>query len=162
MLSDLGAIRHLYDRHLMAATPKDAVCRALNSGVDMQFYDFDHATFQGAIRQGSLDGRSFRSSRPRCAAAFCASNFYSDLFDHPMVDATLNARVQRTRLTSIFRSNRRAESMTLLRNRGHLLPLVKSYAGRSDRPQRRSRAVWRLFRREARARASGASRHPQR
>ena len=27
----------------------DAICRAINSGVDMQFYDFDHATFQQAI-----------------------------------------------------------------------------------------------------------------
>ena len=38
VLGDLGAIRHLYDRHFLAATPKDAICRAINSGVDMQFY----------------------------------------------------------------------------------------------------------------------------
>ena len=52
VLSDLGAIRRLYDTHHVAATPGDAARLALNSGVDMQFYDFDHATFQGALVYG--------------------------------------------------------------------------------------------------------------
>ena len=58
VLSDLGAIRRLYDVHHVAATPKDAVCMAIRSGVDMQFYDFDHAVFQKAlvdcVAEGSL------------------------------------------------------------------------------------------------------------
>ena len=52
VLSDLGAIRRLYDTRHVAATPRDAVQLALNSGVDMQFYDFDHATFQNTIIDG--------------------------------------------------------------------------------------------------------------
>lgn len=39
VLSDLGAIRRLYDVHRVAATPKAAACLAVQSGVDMQFYD---------------------------------------------------------------------------------------------------------------------------
>ncbi|MHB1857473.1 MAG: glycoside hydrolase family 3 protein, partial [Acidobacteriaceae bacterium] len=58
VLSDLGAIRRLYTIHDVAATPKDAVCMAIRSGVDMQFYDFDHDVFQNAlidcVREGSL------------------------------------------------------------------------------------------------------------
>jgi len=38
-----------YDTHHVVASPADAARLALNSGVDMQFYDFDHATFQNAI-----------------------------------------------------------------------------------------------------------------
>jgi len=40
VLSDLGAIRRLYAVHRVATTPQDAVCMAIRSGVDMQFYDF--------------------------------------------------------------------------------------------------------------------------
>jgi len=57
VLSDLGAIRLLYDTHHVAATPGDAVRMALTAGVDMQFYDFDHDTFQNAIIQGIAQGR---------------------------------------------------------------------------------------------------------
>jgi beta-glucosidase len=45
ILSDLGAIRRLYDVHQVAPTPKAAACLAIHSGVDMQFYDFDQAPF---------------------------------------------------------------------------------------------------------------------
>ncbi len=45
VLSDLGAIRRLYDTHHVADSSTNAVLLALNSGVDMQFYDFDHETF---------------------------------------------------------------------------------------------------------------------
>src|ERR1700679_2642551 len=58
VLSDLGAIQRLYNVHHVAATPKDAVCVAIKSGVDMQFYDCDHEVFQNAlkdcVREGSL------------------------------------------------------------------------------------------------------------
>ena len=49
VLSDLGAIERLYSAHHVAASPQDAACMAIGSGVDMQFYDFDHAVFQNAL-----------------------------------------------------------------------------------------------------------------
>jgi hypothetical protein len=58
VLSDLGAIERLYTVHHVAASPKDASCLAIRSGVDMQFYDFPHDVFQKAlvdcVREGSL------------------------------------------------------------------------------------------------------------
>ena len=57
VLSDLGAIRRLFDVHHVAATPQDAVLTALGAGVDMQFYDFHHDVFQKAIVDGASDGR---------------------------------------------------------------------------------------------------------
>ena len=62
VLSDLGAIKRLYDVHHVAASPKDAVVLAINSGVDMQFYDFDHATFQNAIIAGNKRWHACRPS----------------------------------------------------------------------------------------------------
>ena len=49
VLSDLGAIQRLYNVHHVAATPKEAACLAIKSGVDMQFYDFEHDVFQKAL-----------------------------------------------------------------------------------------------------------------
>src|SRR5260370_24075299 len=52
VLADLGAIRRLVDPHHVANSPREAVWLAINSGVDMQFYDFDYVTFQKAIIDG--------------------------------------------------------------------------------------------------------------
>ena len=52
VLSDLGAIRKLYDSHHVAASPREAVWLTINSGVDMQFFDFDHDVWEGAIIEG--------------------------------------------------------------------------------------------------------------
>ena len=64
VLSDLGAIERLYKVHGVAATPKDASCMAIKSGVDMQFYDFDHPVFQNALIDCVHDGSSPGRSRP--------------------------------------------------------------------------------------------------
>jgi beta-glucosidase len=126
VLSDLGAIRHLYDRHFVAATPKDAVCRALNSGVDMQFYDFDHATFQGAIREGLADGTLRPEALDRAVGGVLRVKFLLGLFDRPAVDLSLNARVRRSQEHLDLSLESARQSMTLLRNENHLLPLSKS------------------------------------
>jgi beta-glucosidase len=126
VLSDLGAIRHLYDRHLVAASPKDAVCRALNSGVDMQFYDFDHATFQGAIREGLADGTLRPEALDRAVSGVLRVKFLLGLFDRPTVDPSLNATVQRCQQHLELSLESARQSMTLLRNENRLLPLSKS------------------------------------
>lgn len=126
VLSDLGAIRRLYDVHHVAATPKDAVCMAIRSGVDMQFYDFDHDVFQKAlvdcVRQGTLS----ETDLDRAVRSVLRVKFALGLFDRPFVDPELNAKVFRCpqHLALSLRSAR--ESMTLLKNDGNLLPLSKS------------------------------------
>ena len=62
VISDLGAIRQLLDKHLVAKDARDAICQALRAGVDIQFYDFDHATWMreisAAYRSGQLETRN--------------------------------------------------------------------------------------------------------
>jgi beta-glucosidase len=125
VLSDLGAIRRLYADHHVAATPKDAVVEAINAGVDMQFYDFDHQTFQNAIIDGLKDGSLSPVALDRAVSSVLRVKFELGLFDHPLVDPTLYARVNRSpdHLAIALQSAR--ESMTLLKNDNHLLPLSK-------------------------------------
>ena len=126
VLSDLGAIQRLYKVHGVAATPKDAACMAIRSGVDMQFYDFDHPVFQKALIDCAHDGSLSPADLDRAAGSVLRVKFALGLFDHPFVDPTLNARVHRLSQHLAVSLESARESMTLLKNDGRLLPLSKS------------------------------------
>lgn len=128
VLSDLGAIRRLYDTHHVAETPKDASCMAIAAGVDMQFYDFDHDIFQHALIDCVREGKLARADLDRAVRSVLRVKFALGLFDSPFVDTTLNNIVYRSsqHLALSLRSAR--ESMTLLKNENNLLPLPKSTA----------------------------------
>lgn len=126
VLSDLGAIQRLYGAHRVAASPKEAVVLAINSGVDMQFYDFDHRTFQGAIVDGMRDGSLQPTELDRAVSDVLRVKFELGLFDRPFVDPALNGRVHRAPEHRDLSLQSALESMTLLRNEGHVLPLSKS------------------------------------
>lgn len=125
-LSDLGAIRRLYEDHRVASSPQAATCLAIRSGVDMQFYDFDHAVFEKALVDCIKAGTLPPADLDRAVRGVLRVKFMLGLFDHPFVDTTLTSRTERTsaHLTVSLRSAR--ESMTLLKNDGNLLPLTKT------------------------------------
>jgi beta-glucosidase len=126
VLSDLGAIERLYGAHRVAATPKDAVVMAINAGVDMQFYDFDHATFQSAIVAGIRDGSLAPAALDRAVSDVLRAKFELGLFDHPLVDPALNATVHRAPAHLALSLQSALESITLLKNENRLLPLSKT------------------------------------
>jgi beta-glucosidase len=126
VLSDLGAIRRLYDAHHVAATPKDASCMAIRSGVDMQFYDFDHALFQKALVDCVHEGTLPQEDLDRAVKSVLRVKFSLGLFDHPLVDPELHAKVDRSPQHLALSLESARKSMTLLRNEGHMLPLSRS------------------------------------
>ncbi len=126
VLSDLGAIERLYTVHRVAASPKDAVCRAIRSGVDMQFYDFPHDVFQKALIDCVHEGTLAQSDVDRAVRSVLRVKFALGLFDHPFVDPDLNARMHRAQSHLALSLESARESMTLLKNEGDLLPLSKS------------------------------------
>jgi beta-glucosidase len=126
VLSDLGAIRRLYDVHHVAATPKDAACLAIRSGVDMQFYDFDHDVFQKALLDCLHEGLLPEADLDRAVTAVLRLKFSLGLFDHPLVDPALNGKTYRSQEHLDISLKSARESMTLLKNENHLLPLSKS------------------------------------
>lgn len=123
VLSDLGAIQRLYNVHHVVASPKDAACLAIRSGVDMQFYDFDHAVFQQALMDCVREGSLSIQDLDRAVASVLRVKFALGLFDHPFVDPKLNARVDRSPEHLAVSLEAARQSMTLLKNDGSLLPL---------------------------------------
>ena len=83
VLSDLGAIRRLYDTHHVVDSPAGAVLLALNSGVDMQFYDFDHPIFRDAIVNGIKNGQLAEATLNQAVGRVLRAKFMLGLFDHP-------------------------------------------------------------------------------
>ena len=126
VLSDLGAIRRLYDVHHVAASPEAAVCMAVRSGVDMQFYDFDHDLFQNALINCVHQGGLAEVDLDRAVRSVLRVKFALGLFDHPMVNAELNASVPRSPEHLQLSLESARQSITLLKNEGGLLPLSKS------------------------------------
>jgi beta-glucosidase len=126
VLSDLGAIQRLYTVHHVAATPKDAACLAIKSGVDMQFYDFPHEVFQKALIDCAREGSLPRAELDRAVGSILRVKFALGLFDRPMVDPGLNAKVSRSQEHLALSLESALESITLLKNDDHLLPLPTS------------------------------------
>jgi beta-glucosidase len=126
VLSDLGAIQMLYGRHHVAATPQEAVRDALSAGVDMQFYDFDHKTFQNAIIDGVKSGQLPVAVVDKAVSDVLRAKFALGLFDHPYVDVSLAPRVMRAQDSLATALTAARQSLVLLKNDGGLLPLSKS------------------------------------
>jgi beta-glucosidase len=126
VLSDLGAIRRLYDVHRVAANPKAASCLAIQSGIDMQFYDFEHDIFQRALIDCVHEGSLSKTDLDRAVGSVLRVKFLLGLFDGPLVDPSLNPRVHRSQDHLAVSLESARESMTLLKNDGALLPLSKS------------------------------------
>jgi len=126
VLSDLGAIQRLYKVHHVAASPEEASCMAIRSGVDMQFYDFSHDVFQKALLDCVKQHTLSMEDLNRAAGAVLRVKFLLGLFEHPYTETGLTQKVERSQphLNISLRSAR--ESMTLLKNDGNLLPLSKS------------------------------------
>ncbi len=123
VLSDLGAIERLYSTHHVAATPKDASCMAIRSGVDMQFFDFPHDVFQKALIDCVKEGSLPVADLNRAVSSVLRVKFALGLFDHPFVNPQLNATANRSKAHLGVSLQSARESMTLLKNDGKLLPL---------------------------------------
>jgi beta-glucosidase len=126
VLSDLGAIRRLYDVHHVAASPKDAACMAIRSGVDMQFYDFDHEVFQKALVDCVREGSLSKPDLDRAVGSVLRVKFALGLFDHPFVDPDVRQRAYRSPEHLAVSLESARQSMTLLKNERNLLPLSRS------------------------------------
>ena len=126
VLSDLGAIKRLVTPHDVAATPKQAACMAIRSGVDMQFYDFPHDVFQQALIDCVHEGSLQPTDLDRAVRSVLRVKFALGLFDHPFVDTALHGQVDRSPQHLAVSLHSALESMTLLKNENNLLPLSKS------------------------------------
>jgi beta-glucosidase len=123
VISDLGAIRQLLDKHLVAKDARDAICQALRAGVDIQFYDFDHATWMREISAAYRSGQLETEILDRAVSRVLALKFRLGLFDRPETDPERHANVCRCPVHLDLSLEAARKSLVLLKNDGGLLPL---------------------------------------
>jgi beta-glucosidase len=123
VLSDLGAIRRLYDTHHVVASPREAVWLTINSGVDMQFFDFDHDVWEGGIIEGVKNGQISAATLDAAVSRILRVKLLLGLFDHPFIDESLDAKVRRSPEHLDLSLEVARQSMCLLKNQNQLLPL---------------------------------------
>jgi beta-glucosidase len=126
VLSDLGAIKMSYENHHTAASPADALAQTLKAGLDMQFYDWSHAEFMQAIDTALTQGLLTTAQLDRAVGDVLRVKFILGLFDHPYTDTNLVGQVFHTPEHQALALKAAQESICLLKNDGHILPLSKA------------------------------------
>lgn len=123
VLSDLGAISRQYINFKTVATEKEAIVAAIRAGLDMQFYDFLHDVFQTSIIEAVNDGQLSEVALNRAVSRVLRVKFMLGLFEDPNVDARLVKEVLRCNDHRELAKRAAQESIVLLKNENHLLPL---------------------------------------
>ncbi|KAA6300576.1 MAG: beta-glucosidase [Candidatus Ordinivivax streblomastigis] len=125
VVTDLGAIRRLLEPHYTAVTPKDAISQAINAGLDMQFYDFDHEVFQTSVVEAVKDGTISKEKFERAVAAVLRVKFELGLFENPYTDETLIDKVFHNEEHQQLALEAGRKSIILLKNDNQTLPLSR-------------------------------------
>jgi beta-glucosidase len=134
LISDWGDVGDLYcpsgtpstpKLSCIASSPKDAVRRAVNAGVDVTMIPDDSAQFTSSLIELVQSGAVSTERLDEAVKRVLTLKFELGLFEQPYVDAS------RARAGVVAASDRKLarevvdKSLTLLKNRSHLLPLKK-------------------------------------
>ena len=123
--TDLTAAARLYDNHYLAETRQEAMAMSLEAGVDLQLYDFPHDEWQTGLKELVERGRLDKAVIRRACGRVLKVKFLLGLFERPYVDESRwKSYVHAPAHLGLAREIAR-ESMTLLKNENHTLPLSK-------------------------------------
>lgn len=124
VISDYADVPALASTYHMASDLAGAAALAINAGVDMAMLPFNADQWQSAVQQDVTSGRISVARINQAVIRILTLKFQLGLFDHPTVDAgKADAAVQAGRDATLQAAQ---ESITLLRNRGNVLPLSPS------------------------------------
>jgi beta-glucosidase len=122
VISDYGDVPALANNYHIAADFPSAIAKAVNAGVDVSMTPFDFTGWQAGLLQDVQRGLVSVERINQSVRRILRLKFALGLFDHPYVDPNLaDAAVTAGRDATLKAAQ---ESITLLRNENHLLPLA--------------------------------------
>jgi beta-glucosidase len=122
VISDFGDVGALASTYHITPDLAGALAKAVNAGVDVSMTPFNADQFQAAILHDVQTGAISTDRINEAVRRILTLKFNLGLFDHPFVDASkANAAVTAGRDVTLQAAR---ESMTLLRNQNHALPLT--------------------------------------
>ncbi len=125
VISDAGGIRDLYSRHRYVGSPEEAAAVALKAGVDV---DLRGSTYQGYLFKAVKEGLVSTKAIDRALARVLSVKFRLGMFDPPeMVPySKIPYSVVNSKANRELALQTALESIVLLKNEHHLLPLSRN------------------------------------
>ncbi len=123
VLSDLGAITLQHDRHKTADSPEDAIITSVKNGLDMQFYDYSHETFEKTLTDAIENGKLSMQDIDRAVSGVLYVKFRLGLFENPYTDAKLQKERYHCEKHQNLALESAHKSIVLLQNENNVLPL---------------------------------------
>ncbi|MDR0996018.1 MAG: glycoside hydrolase family 3 C-terminal domain-containing protein [Tannerella sp.] len=127
VVSDSHAVEYIYDKHRVEADYEDAVARAVNAGLDVRTDFTDPADYLKPLRKAIADGKISQQTVDSRVADVLRVKFWLGLFDNPYrgdekrADEVVHSAAHQALALEAAR-----QSLVLLKNEKHLLPLSKS------------------------------------
>jgi len=125
VLSDLGAIRMTLEDHKVATDTSDALTQTLKAGLNMQFYDFNHAGLTKWMKIAINKKMLTKEDLDKTVRDVLRVKFLLGLFDTPYIDTTLALKVYHTEESQNLSLTAAQESIVLLKNEKNTLPISK-------------------------------------
>ena len=121
VVSDLYSINTLRSDHHVVSTLEEAALLAANAGVHVDLGGLAYVNLVKAVREGRVEERLIDEA----VSLVLMAKFEMGLFDHPYVNPKVAAEGVRTTDHIALARQVALESITLLKNKNHLLPLSR-------------------------------------
>jgi beta-xylosidase len=123
LVSDYFGMSELIKIHHVAATPAEAARMALDAGVDIELpFLATYDTLVEQVKQGTVSEKEI----DRAAGNILRAKFLAGLFDDPFVDPDAAEKITNSLEHQKLALKAAHESIILLKNENHLLPLEKA------------------------------------
>lgn len=123
IVTDWEDIKRLYERHFVAASPREAVAMAINAGIDMSMVPTDYS-FYDLLIEAVKKGEVPMSRIDDAVTRILTLKMNVGLLDNPYPETEAIAQFGLPEYQQLA-LDAAHESMTLLKNKGGLLPLSK-------------------------------------
>jgi len=123
--ADFGAVHRLKDSHHMSRDHKESIEMAVNGGLDVQGFDFSNEVWQNSLIELVEEGRIRQEVIDDSVRRILRAKFELGLFEHPYTDEVHYRDVIRCQKHKDISYQTAKESLVMLQNKNHFLPLSK-------------------------------------
>ena len=124
--ADMTAIIMQHTAHHTAATPKEALAKAVKAGVDVQFADYSHETYRTLMKELLAEGTITMADLDQSVSRMLRVKFLLGLFENPYVDESREAQVVHCQAHQDKALEIAQKTAVLLKNENEILPLSKN------------------------------------
>ena len=126
VVSDSDAVEYIFTKHHVADSQKEAVRQAIEAGLNVRTNFTSPATYIEPLRELVKEGSVSMKTLDSRVSDVLRVKFRLGLFDQPYVkDPKKTDEIMKTGVTDPFMLQMARESLVLLKNDNHLLPLGK-------------------------------------